>query len=31
VTFSAVIPPGATYLLTDINGEMVNLGWKELR
>jgi hypothetical protein len=31
VTFSAVIPPGATYLLTDINGEMVNLGWYELR
>ena len=31
MTFSAVIPPGATYLLTDITGGMSNLGWKELR
>jgi len=31
MTFSAVIPPGATYLLTDINGGMFSLGWKELR
>ena len=31
VTISEVVPPGATYLLTDVSGTLSALQWSELR